>query len=139
VQWEKAARGGLDIPAKIEARTLTALAETNPVPALKIKNNDEPKRSYPWGNEISTNLANYDQTQIAATSAAGCFSAGASPCGCEEMSGNVWEWCQTKWRDDYKQAADETLSGTFPISGTTSSAFVLLPIFLNSDLCHSGL
>ena len=29
-----------------------------------------------------------------------------------DMSGNVWEWCRTKWREDYKGKPDEMPEGT---------------------------
>lgn len=32
--------------------------------------------------------------------------AGQTWCGAEEMAGNVWEWCQDGWRDDYRDDAD---------------------------------
>ena len=52
-------------------------------------------RTYPWGDEeITPEHANYDETDLGATNTVGCFSKGRSPYGCEEMSGNVWEWCQ---------------------------------------------
>ncbi len=59
-------------------------------------------RIYPWGNEPDSARANYTDTGIGTTSAVGCFPGGMSFYGEEESSGNVWEWCATKYEGNYE-------------------------------------
>ncbi len=82
-EWEKAARGGLEIPWGE-----TGIQRENPDPA----------RRYPWGPKPDPERANFDETRIEATSAVGCFPEGASPYGVEDLSGNVWEWTRSHWK-----------------------------------------
>ncbi len=71
-------------------------------------------RIFPWGNQADPSRANYADTGIGATSVVGCFPAGSSPYGVLDLSGNVWEWCQTKWRDNYQAPVDESSEGGSP-------------------------
>ncbi|MCP5098576.1 MAG: SUMF1/EgtB/PvdO family nonheme iron enzyme [Chloroflexi bacterium] len=57
-------------------------------------------REYPWGNEWQEGAANSEELGMERTSAVGCFGDGAAACGAQDMSGNVWEWCQTRWQDE---------------------------------------
>jgi formylglycine-generating enzyme required for sulfatase activity len=72
-------------------------------------------RVYPWGNDFHADRANIGRrlTQHS-TNAASCqlpqahargklsvgsFPQGASPYGCQDMAGNVWEWVSDVWVD----------------------------------------
>jgi len=53
----------------------------------------EGKCRYPWGNESPTpSLANLSTAGRFGPSTAGSFPLGASPWGCRQMIGDVWEW-----------------------------------------------
>ena len=102
-EWEKAARGGLQVPEK---RVIICLGEggQEALPAVAdgpvaLRDNPSPNRRYPWQGEIEPNLANYAETSIGTTSAVGCFPGGAGPYGCEELSGNVGEWTRSIYKD----------------------------------------
>ncbi len=69
----------------------------------------EDARIYPWGNNgPDKSRANYNMN-VGDTTAVGSYPAGQSPYGLLDMSGNVWEWTQTKWRDNYGTSAEPDL------------------------------
>jgi formylglycine-generating enzyme required for sulfatase activity len=61
-------------------------------------------RSYPWGDEAQgvEQRSNIGDTGLGHTSAVGLFPSGNAASGAADMAGNVWEWCLTQWREDYK-------------------------------------
>ena len=102
-EWEKAACGGDRIPANYEWVTVHQLAEKRETllccPQMA---NPFRTRAYPWGESFGSDKANAEST-IDETSAVGCYPTGLSPYGCEEMSGNVWEWTRSLWGKDWEK------------------------------------
>jgi len=88
-EWEKAARGGLV------------------------------GKRYPWGDEITHNDANYDDTggknQWSNTSPVGGFAPNGY--GLYDMAGNVWEWC-ADWHGSNYYSKSLKLNPTGPKSGS---------------------
>jgi formylglycine-generating enzyme required for sulfatase activity len=85
-EWEKACRGGLEIPRE---------------PLIgwgQMKGNDQAERPYPWGNKLpSEGLLNFDGAGLGMSSAVGSYPGGASPYGALDMAGNVWEWTSSTY------------------------------------------
>ena len=55
-------------------------------------------RDWPWGNIYDPDKANMDSRD---TKPVGSYPEGASPYGCLDMTGNVWEWTNSVQTDGY--------------------------------------
>jgi formylglycine-generating enzyme required for sulfatase activity len=63
----------------------------------------EDGRLWPWGNQFDPQKCNSREGGAGQTTPVGQYSpAGDSPYGCADMAGNVWEWCQSQWVENYK-------------------------------------
>jgi formylglycine-generating enzyme required for sulfatase activity len=87
-EWEKAARGGIQIP--------------NPQSQIPNESvdNPNPKREYPWGDKFDPKKVNMriGDEQVDGTSPVGIYPGGASPYGILDLTGNVWEWCSSLYQ-----------------------------------------
>jgi serine/threonine-protein kinase len=62
---------------------------------------------WPWGNDWDEDKVNSSEAGPGHTTAVGSYPDGASPYGCMDMAGNVWEWVADWYQGDYYQAAPD--------------------------------
>ena len=104
-EWEKSARGGLEIPLKPIVDKVKNIFKNDNINNMtkndltENKLNKLNKRTYAWGNDWDINYLNSKETNINVTNTVGCFNMGSSPYGCQEMNGNVWEWSQSIFKE----------------------------------------
>ncbi|MEM7119144.1 MAG: SUMF1/EgtB/PvdO family nonheme iron enzyme [Chloroflexota bacterium] len=121
-EWEKAARGGRQVPQVPQLVTASQLTATlDGLPPMQDngrEGDDLSRRPFPWGDEPEqeeiakekekpTTLyrANNESAGIGGRCAVGAFPAGASPYGCLDMSGQVWEWTRSLHGQPYPPQA----------------------------------
>jgi formylglycine-generating enzyme required for sulfatase activity len=64
-------------------------------------------QSYPWGNEWVETRCNSWESDLQRTSPVGFFLQGESPYGCQDMAGNVWEWCEDWYSEKYYETSPD--------------------------------
>jgi formylglycine-generating enzyme required for sulfatase activity len=60
-------------------------------------------RRYPWGDEFDKAKCNTSESGIGTTTLVNKYQDGASPYGCYDMAGNVWEWTNS-WYNEEKRS-----------------------------------
>jgi eukaryotic-like serine/threonine-protein kinase len=73
-------------------------------------------RTYPWGNDISCDKANNNNSCVGDTTEVGSYLNGVSPYGMYDMAGNVWEWVND-WYDDSYYSTSPASNPQGPTSG----------------------
>ena len=60
-------------------------------------------RQYPWVGEFDATRLNSDEGDqvVRSTTPVGIYPTGASPYGCLDMAGNVWEWTSSLWGKEF--------------------------------------
>jgi formylglycine-generating enzyme required for sulfatase activity len=58
-------------------------------------------RIYPWGNRWKKKRCNTEEGVEWETTPVDAYPSGASPYGCLDMAGNMWEWTLSLWGEDY--------------------------------------
>jgi formylglycine-generating enzyme required for sulfatase activity len=76
---------------------------------------DTDTRDFPWGNAWKPTLLNWGELGgfgtvdgHVTTAPVGSYPGGASPFGANDMAGNVWEWVDDWFEDDYYATAPAT-------------------------------
>ena len=96
-EWEKAARGGDQVLVAPQPVGIDEVKGVLGHSSGALQPNGNAQRVYPWGDDFDAERANNSSTAIGQTNAVGAFPPGASPYGCEEMAGNIWEWTCSLW------------------------------------------
>jgi formylglycine-generating enzyme required for sulfatase activity len=101
----------------------------------KAARGDQDPREYPWGDTFEATRCNNSELGLGSTTPVGIFPEGASPYGCLDMAGNVWEWTRSLWGTypDPAKGPERTAREDLSASGRRvlrGGAFYLNPRFV---------
>jgi formylglycine-generating enzyme required for sulfatase activity len=71
----------------------------------KTARGDQDQREYPWGDPFDATRCNTHESGFGDTTPVGIFPNGASPYGCLDLAGNLWEWTRSLWGQDLAKPA----------------------------------
>ena len=102
-------------------------------------------RRYPWGDEPPDDTrAVYARSWSAPPAPVGSVPRGASPFGCHDMAGNVWEWCKDHWRKDahlFRSEPDGLVTGDLRVHPLRGGCWRSIPSKLQTSYrnwCHAA-
>jgi len=75
------------------------------------------ERIYPWGNEFPNENLTNTLKYVGDTTEVGSYPLGASPYGALDMAGNVWEWVNDWYSEDY-YSGSPSFNPLGPVTGT---------------------
>ncbi len=108
------------------------------------------ERTYPWGEEIDCQKANYSSECMGNTSRVGSYESGKSPYGAYDMAGNVMEWVADLFSGTYYSVSSPnnpqgSVEGIYhvlrggsldrgPIMARSTDRYWLIPSVSSSDI-----
>ncbi len=98
----------------------------------QLNNNERSKPPFSFGETISTDLVNYQGITVYKDEKQGHFRNKTIPVntfkpndfGLYDLHGNVWEWCQDNWQNDYASINDQNIGNAnlSPLRGGSYSS-----------------
>ena len=79
-------------------------------------------RAFPWGDDWDTTKCNSSSSR---PTPVGSYPAGASPYGCLDMAGNVWQWCADWYDGSYYQRAPANNPAGADMGSSSASSHVM--------------
>ena len=98
LEWEKAVRGGLEVP---QEQVISKLSDGLGRVKIAMQPHANATQVYSWGDEMEAEGLNFYEHGINRPTPGGCFESGASVYGAVDMLGNVLEWTRDGWSETY--------------------------------------